>query len=411
MPLSNAQKEVATSDHRFRVLVSGRRFGKTHLSIRELAKAAAQPNSVCWYIAPSYRQAKQIVWNNLKERLRDLNWVKKINESDLTIHLINNSTISLKGADNFDSLRGVGLDFLVMDEFADIDEKAWQEVLRPTLSDTQGKALFTGTPKGIGNWAYDLYKKEREDDSWKSWQYTTIDGGQVPVDEVEQAKKDLDDRTFRQEYEAKFETYSGIIYYNFNQSTHIIKQEDAIKNHNALHIGMDFNIDPMSAVVALKNNDSLYIIDDIEIHGSNTDEMIQEIKTKYPNKRIIVYPDPASKQRKTSAGGRTDLSILLNAGFEVKARHSHPAIRDRINAVNSALKSSNGNQKLYFHPRCKSIIKTLERQIYKPGTSVPDNSGLEHMADALGYMVEFLYPVTRKHINTNIPQTWGVKVN
>ena len=92
-------------------------------------------------------------------------------------------------------------------------------------------------------------------------------------------------------------------------------------------------------------------------------------------------------------------------------RHSHPAIRDRINAVNSALKSASGEHKLYFHPKCKSIIKTLERQVYKPGTSVPDNSGLEHMGDALGYMVEFLYPVTRKYINTNIPQTWGVKVN
>jgi hypothetical protein len=411
MPLSNAQKEVAESDHRFRVLVSGRRFGKTHLSIRELAKAASQPGKVCWYVAPTYRQAKQIVWLNLKEKLRQLNWVRKINESELTIHLINQSVISLKGADNHDSLRGVGLDFLVMDEFADIDEKAWLEVLRPTLSDTQGTALFTGTPKGIGNWSYELYKNERSNENWKSWQFTTIEGGQVPEDEIKQAKRDLDERTFRQEYEAKFETYSGIIYYNFKLENNIFRNDDLIKEHSVVHIGMDFNIDPMSAVVAVRTADKLLVVDNIEINGSNTDEMVQEIKTRYSDKKIVVYPDPASKQRKTSAGGRTDLSILLNAGFDIKMRHSHPAIRDRINAVNSALKSASGEHKLYFHPKCKSIIKTLERQVYKPGTSVPDNSGLEHMGDALGYMVEFLYPVTRKYINTNIPQTWGVKVN
>jgi PBSX family phage terminase large subunit len=408
MPLSQAQKEVANDAHRFRVLVSGRRFGKTHLSIRELSKAASKPNKTCWYVAPSYRQAKQIVWLKLKEKLRNLNWVKRINESDLSIQLINGSVISLKGADNSDSLRGVGLDFLVMDEFADIDEKAWTEVLRPTLSDTGGSVLFTGTPKGISNWAYDLYKKEREDKSWRSWQYTTIDGGQVPLEEIEQARQDLDERTFRQEYEAKFETYSGIIYYNFNVNRNILKDDDA--ESSIIYVGMDFNIDPMSAVVAIRNSAGLFCIDDISIYGSNTDEMVQEIKNRYKGKKIIVFPDPASKQRKTSAGGKTDLSILMNAGFEIKMRHQHPAIRDRINSVNSALHSTSGDIRLRFHPRCKNIIKTLERQIYKPGTSVPENNGLEHMADALGYMVEFLYPVTRTSINTSVSQTWGMKV-
>ena len=153
MPLSSAQKQIAESDKRFRVLISGRRFGKTHLAIREMCKAASTPNQTVWYIAPSYRMSKTIVWDQLKKKLVQLNWAKKINESDLTIRLVNGSIISLKGADNGDSLRGVGLNFIVLDEFADIEQKAWTEVLRPTLSDTGGGALFCGTPKGIGNWA------------------------------------------------------------------------------------------------------------------------------------------------------------------------------------------------------------------------------------------------------------------
>ena len=123
--LSLAQKTIANDPHRFRVAVCGRRFGKTHLAIRELCKFAREPERRCWYIAPSYRMAKQIAWTKLKKKLISLNWVKKINEQELLITLVNDSEIALRGADNYDSLRGVGLDFLVMDEFADIDEQAW----------------------------------------------------------------------------------------------------------------------------------------------------------------------------------------------------------------------------------------------------------------------------------------------
>lgn len=414
MPLSSAQKTIADSDHRFRVCISGRRFGKTHLAIRELCKAASQPNRNVFYVAPSYRMARQIVWDQLKDRLRQLRWARKINESNLEIWLVNDSKISLRGADNEDSLRGVGLDFVVLDEFADIDQKAWAEVIRPTLSDTGGGALFCGTPKGIGNWAYDIFQQSKIDvDNWKSFQYTTIEGGQVPEEEIQQARNDLDERTFRQEYEASFETFSGTIYYNYSQDSVYKEDKTVLNDAKHLHIGMDFNIDPMSACVAVKTEKGLVIMDEISIHGSNTDEMVQEIKSRYPNKGITVYPDPASRQRKTSAAGRTDLSILVNAGFRTLTRPRHPAVRDRINAVNSALKSADGKQKLWITTNCKSVIRSLSRQIYKEGTSIPDNNdNLSHMSDAVGYLVEYLYPITRNNINNNnTPSTWGMKVS
>jgi len=412
MPLSPAQQTIAQSDKRFRVLVSGRRFGKTHLAIRELCKSATEPNRKVFYVAPSYRMARQIVWEQLKKRLRELRWIQKINESNLEIRLVNGSIICLRGADNEDSLRGVGLDFIVLDEFADIDAKAWYEVLRPTLSDTGGSALFTGTPKGIGNWAYDIFQQAKVDDkNWASFQYTTIEGGQVPQEEIEQARHDLAESVFKQEYEASFETYSGTIYYNYTQDSVYKEDKTPLKDAKHIYIGMDFNIDPMSAAVAVKTEKGLVIMDEIVIHGSNTDEMVDEIRTRYPQKGVTVYPDPASRQRKTSAGGRTDLSILVNAGFTVKAKSQHPAVRDRINAVNSALKSADGKQKLWVAPNCKSVIRSLSRQIYKPGTSQPDNNeNLSHMNDALGYMVEYLYPVTRNRINNSAPTTWTMKV-
>ena len=108
MALNAGQKEVSESKTRFKVVIAGRRWGKTYLSIREMASSARFPNRNIWYIAPTYRMCKQIVWDPLKHRLQDLNWVQKINESDLSITLKNGSKISLRGADSPDSLREIG---------------------------------------------------------------------------------------------------------------------------------------------------------------------------------------------------------------------------------------------------------------------------------------------------------------
>lgn len=400
MKLSGPQRAVADDPARFRVCVSGRRFGKTTLAIRELCYYARDPGKVCWYVAPSYRQAKQIAWIKLKKILKDLRWVKNINEAELTVILKNGSRICLRGADNPDSLRGVGINFLVLDECADIQESAFTEVLRPTLSDTKGKAMFIGTPKGM-NWFYDLYQRgqDQTEEEWSSYQYTTVQGGWVDQQEIEQAKSDLDSKTYRQEYEATWESYSGVIY-NFSMKENVKKIIPPLDN-NIIHIGMDFNLDPMSAVVSYIQNDVVNIFDEIQIWSSNTDEMCQEIHRRYPGKKIFVYPDPASRARKTSAGGRTDLSILQNAGFICKVMPRHMAVRDRINSVNAKLCSASGKRDIYIDPKCKNMLNSIAKQTYKEGTTLPDKTqGYDHFTDSLGYKISFLYPIKTLYEST-----------
>jgi hypothetical protein len=405
MALTKPQTEVIYDKSRFRVLITGRRFGKTYLAINELAKFASKPNQKVWYVAPTYRQAKAICWNVLKEKMIHHKWVKNINHSDLTITLKNNSQITLRGSDNEQSLRGVGLNFLCIDEFADVNADAWYEVLRPTLSDTKGHALFCGSPRGFGNWSYELFKQGETNKDWASFKYTTLEGGQVDDSEIEQAKQDLDIRTFQQEYEATFVNYSGMIYYNFNRQKNIVDKYD--KDAGVLHIGLDFNVDPMSAVICIIVNEIIIVVDEIQIYSSNTQEMCEEIKTRYQNKKIVVYPDPSARQRKTSAGGFTDLSILKNAGFDVKCKNTAPLIRDRINAVNAKLKNVNGKNSLFIVKSCKNVIKSIERQIYKEGTHVPDkDSGYDHMNDALGYLIEFNFPLRRNFV-ANPVKRWS----
>ena len=410
MPLSPAQQAVAESTRRFRTLITGRRFGKTTLAIREMARYARISNNTVWYVAHSYRMAKGIVWRKLKHRLQDLRWIDKVNESELTIYLKNGSEIALKGAENADSLRGRAIDFLVMDEFADIDSEAFYEVLRPTLADTQGHALFCGTPKGIGNWSYDLYQMALDDpESWASWQFTTLQGGFVSADEIEEARKLLDARTFQQEFEATFVTAGNRVWYAFDR-VHNVRPYTGVTATSTIAIGMDFNIDPMSAVVFAREGDTVWAIDEIEMYSSNTQEMVQEIRSRYRRlaaDRIWVYPDPASRQRKTSAGGATDLSILQNAGFVVKAPNSHNPVRDGVNAVNSMLCSAGGQRRFFVDPACKRLIECLERHNYKPGTTVPDkDTGYDHLTDAARYYFDYVWPV-RRMIEPQAPQRWG----
>ncbi len=396
MKLSIPQKQVAEHPARFKCLVSGRRFGKTSLAIRQLCYFARKPEKLCWYVAPSYRQAKQTVWLQVKKVLQDLNWIKKINEAELTIFLRNGSRICLRGADNPQSLRGIGLDYLVIDEAADIDEYAWKEVLRPTLSDTGGHVFFTGTPRGL-NWFHDLYQQGQKttDDSWQSWSFTTLEGGWVSEEEIEQARKDLDAKSFRQEYEATFETYSGIIYYGFDMK-HNVKNIKLPEDVTALSIGIDFNLNPMFATVSFIKDNTVYVFDEIQIWSSNTDEMAEEILRRYPGKKIFAYPDPAARQRRTSSARRTDASILANNGFILKMPKSHMSIRDRINSVNSKLCNAMGIRGLLIDPGCKNLINSLVRHTYKVGTNLPTkDEGWDHANDSLGYLVSFLFPITK----------------
>tara|TARA_R100000654_G_scaffold7784_6_gene18907 strand:+ start:641 stop:1885 length:1245 start_codon:yes stop_codon:yes gene_type:complete len=408
--LTKPQYQVSQSNKRFRVLVSGRRFGKTYLCITEMMKYATKVKKNIWYVAPTFKMAREIVWVKLKNMLSDFNWIDTINETNLSITIRKTgSTITLKGCENYDSLRGVGIDFLILDEFADIDEKAWTEVLRASVSDTEGDVLMCGSPKGFGNWSYRMYLKgQQKDKEWDSFQFTTLQGGMVSAEEIEQAKQDIDIRTFRQEFEGTFENYAGAVYYNFHAVENV--KEKKLDLSKPLHIGLDFNVDPMSACVSQIDKDIIHFVDEIVIYGSNTDEMVQEIRDRYGSKaKIFIYPDPACRQRKTSAGGRTDLTILQNAGFTVKCKFKHSPIRDRVNSVNSRLKSADGRRFIFVSPSCKIMIKGLQRQIYKENTNIPDKEeGYDHMNDAIGYLTEIVKPLITQNLSYK-PQRWNIK--
>ncbi|MGA2099398.1 MAG: terminase family protein, partial [Candidatus Acidiferrum sp.] len=185
---------------RFRVVVAGRRFGKTQLALAEMLRAATVSDSFVWYIGPSYPQAKRIVWDRLKDYTRP-HLVARPSETDLSVLLDSGSTIAIRGADRPDSLRGNSLDFVVLDEFASMRPETWSEVIRPALTDREGRALFLGTPQGCNHF-YDLYEQSKTAPDWAGFQFTTAQGGNVRAEELTSAAAHTDPESFSQEFEA-----------------------------------------------------------------------------------------------------------------------------------------------------------------------------------------------------------------
>ena len=199
------QQDVWGDDTRFKIVAAGRRTGKSRLAAWLLiVNALESSKGNVFYVAPTQGQARDIMWQTLLELGNPVIVSSHIN--NLQIKLINGATISLKGADRPETMRGVSLKFLVMDEYADMKPEVFEQILRPALADQKGNALFIGTPMGRNHF-YELYQyAELEDDpTYKAWHFTSYDNPLLDEDEINVAKKSMSSYAFRQEFMASFE--------------------------------------------------------------------------------------------------------------------------------------------------------------------------------------------------------------
>lgn len=310
--LSEAQKQIVNSDAKFRVVVTGRRFGKTTLSVWEmLSFALYRPNSRIVYVAPTIKQARDIAWGMLKEITRPA-WVSEPNETrlELSIKCVDGgvSQIWLRGAENIESLRGLGIHFLVVDEVASMTnwDNIWSEVLRPTLLDTKGQALFIGTPKGFNHF-YDLFNVETLDPDFKSFRFTsydnrTIEGLDIELDKIRaeyERNKRMDE--FRQEYMAEFVSVSGQVYKAWDFITHFTQVP--YDPYLPVHITMDFGVnDPTALIWIQKQGGEFRIIDYYEASNADVGHFVQVIRGKPYREPELVTGDPAGKARSIVTG-------------------------------------------------------------------------------------------------------------
>lgn len=402
--LTAPQSEIAECKTRFRVVNAGRRFGKTWLAGAEILKALTKKKgAIVWYVAPVADQARTLMWKGWIKKYLPPEWIYSKNEQRMELVLKNGSELRVLSADEPDHLRGSGVDFLVMDECALMKPDAY-EVIRPCLSDknVEGRALFISTPRGF-NWFYDIYAKGvNEEKDWKSFQFTTIQGGNVPEEEIETAKRDLSENRFNEEYLASFETLSNRVYESFDRIGNTVEMEDWFGKGD-VHIGIDFNVNPMTAAIAVTQNDRflgkrITFFDEIVDPNSNTQALANMIKRKFPHSTIFVYPDPTGNKRQTtSAVGLTDMKILRDNGFIVCSPHAPYPTRDKFNTVNTGFCNAAGDRRVFVaKDRCMHLRKAFEGYAYKENGEPDKSSGLDHISDAAAYLICYNLPFIMK---------------
>jgi Terminase large subunit, T4likevirus-type, N-terminal len=415
------QWEVFQSKARFRVLVAGRRFGKTHLALAEMLRAASEgPNRVVWYVGPNDRQSKRIAWKKLKELTRKF-WAKLPSETEMRIELLWGSTLVVNGAFHPDSLRGEGLDFLVIDESASIHPRAWIEVFRPALADRKGGVFFSGTPKGR-NYFFDLFEHAKSGHpEWEAFQFTTAQGGLVDAGELESAARDLDPESYRQELEGDFTNTSPHRAYRTFDKTCNVKPV-TFDNLRPLIWSIDFNINPMCMLLMQQVEEIVNVLEEIVIKPeAHTDAACEQFcrraMTYYQQVPIWqrpltvkIYGDASGIQRRT-CGSHTDWEIIRQffnnwrGTFDDKyfTATLNPGVRDRVNCVNSRLHNQAGETRLLIDPSCKELIRDLEEvswEVDSTGAATNELSKSDkartHASDALGYFISQAFPLRGK---------------
>jgi PBSX family phage terminase large subunit len=380
--LHSKQSEIVKDPHRFRVVCAGRRGGKTELAVTEMAgKAYAKGGRHIAYIAPTLQQARDIAWVKLVKVCAPITIKKLENPSHtLTVQTADGgkSTISLRGWESIETLRGQAFDFLVIDEIASMRnwEANWNEILRPTLTDNEGECLFISTPKGFNHF-YKLYNKQNEEGGtdYKSFHFTSFDNPHIKQEEIEKAKLELSENQFAQEYLADFRKQEGLVYKEFDRARHVIDtQPTKVDEYIA---GIDFGFTNPTAVIHIKRDgDENYFVTHEWYKTGRTEEQIAEYVKSCGFNRV--YPDPESPSA---------IEVMNSKGIPVvEVVKNKDSIKNGINRVRQLLKMG----KLRIHSSCINLISEFESYAYPDttdGTNERENpiKDHDHALDALRY--------------------------
>ena len=238
--LHHAQFEIHSDPARFKVVSAGRRFGKTRLAVMECLNVANERGRA-WWVSPSYKTS-EVGWRPLRQMARRIPGAE-VKLVDKTVILPGGGFVAVRSADNPDSLRGEGLDFVVMDECAFMQKEAWTEAIRPALSDRLGKALFISTPKGR-NWFWENYQRGiNEEQGWQSWTYPTASNPFIDKGEIEAAKRDLPEIIFRQEYLAEFVDDQGGVFRRVQEAAVLQPREPDPKRQYVAGVDVASSVD------------------------------------------------------------------------------------------------------------------------------------------------------------------------
>ena len=407
---------------RYSVVNASRGFGKSYLAavtamlaVQELMELPAEiPNKNVAIICPTYSQAVDIYYPLIAWQLGMEDYADKSSKASGTFWFPNNVILKLWSYEASERMRGSGQYFIVLDEVTSWKgagltlKDSWESIIQPTLTTrwseqnakalgaNPGRALIISTPKGY-DYFWELYNRQDSDDDWASHHYTYHDSPYLDDEEIERVKLTLDPLKFSREYEASFEDSGNNVFYMFDRKKHVTNELPYFEEGEEVHAAIDFNVGIQATTLFAVRGGQMHILDEMVGHP-DTESLADEIKGRYKGHRVVCYPDPSGKARKTSAAvGMTDFTILQSKGFLLRSHNKAPPIVDSVACVNKKLENAKGDIDIYVHPKCTNVIQSLERTVWvdsNPNTAtICKKDGVEHFSDGIRYAVEYLWPL------------------
>ena len=388
-------------------LCAGFGAGKTRaLVYKAIMMARKYPNTTGLILEPTFAMCEDILLPTFQDILQQYgikHHIKLSSPITVSIYFDDGSVTKIKAlsATNEPSLIGHNASFVLVDEIDTIKPRSaipriWKLLRsRNRKSDVNNldeikQIACVSTPEGF-NWMHDYFVTKAASNK-RLIKARTIDNPFLPPSYIEGLRADYTAQEFDAYCNGEFvNLMTNTVYYNFNRTLH--KTNKTINDSNTLHIGMDFNISNMAATIHIIENDIAYCVD--EIFGvKNTPAMIQEIKRRYGNKQLFIYPDSAGRQERSN-GGVADITQLQQAFGQqnVLYKLKHDLVKDRISTVNARLLNANNQIRYYINPRCINVTNCLERQAYSDSGKPDKSNNVDHLPDSLGYFICFKWPI------------------
>ena len=393
------QLDYVMSEDKYPFLLGGYGSGKTYgFCVFALKQCAKNAGKTILLAEPTYPMVRDVLQPTFETVLRKAGFDYDYTATSTKYRVYWKQgwcDVIMRSAENYMRWAGLNLAAAGIDEADQLrDDRAWKMLLSRLRDGNTLTAFGSGTPEGF-KFVY-KYWGDNPTDGYKLIKGRTEDNVMLPQEFIESLKQNYDETLLKAYLNGEFvNLQQGATYYNFNRGDNV--KENKYNSQLPIRVSIDFNVSPMAASIfqTYNNTPKVRVFDEIELHHSGgseilTERMVQEIKSKYPNKKYIVYPDPANP-RHTSAL-HTDHDILRQGGFEVRVKPKAPRIIDSVNAVNKICEND-----LIIDPRCKGLITDLEQTVNKEGTREIDKSNKDrtHFSDGLRYAIDYEYPIIK----------------
>ena len=429
LDLNYPQDEFYHMDKPFRAFVGGYRSGKTFLGcVRLCALALEYPGIRLGYFAPTYPQIRDIFYNTIADVAESLGMTVEIisskNEAYLYFHGDLHAVVKCRSMEHPQRIVGFDINHALIDEIdcmkKDKADAAWKKIVARLSSSgfdeqrlydeemsaelviealSENTVDFTTTPEGF-NWVYDLFVKQLKDDESLQQYYGIVHAStrqnaiNLPEDYIDKLYATYPANLVDAYVDGLFVNLKGgTVYRLFDRR---LNSTDIVENdYETLHVGMDFNVGKMSAIIHVERDGNPIAVN--EIFGLlDTEEMIAELNRLYPDRTLYVYPDSSGKNRKSVNASETDISKLEDAGFLLRYESVNPFVRDRINAMNSMLCNGKGERRYKINTnRCPRYTDDLEQQVYNKQGEPDKAHDQDHMPDAGGYYIAYAFPIIK----------------